>query len=450
MLLSIAQGLATPLYSVRAGNACDVCHIEPVDWANPEISARRCTLDCNVCHESPTGSGLRTPAGQYYGLQVLPTWGRRPTAAAVENNAKPQKARFRLWEGFSGWKEGNTPAKEIPGRFGDIDPGEFDGKSVFRMGADVRSAYYHPFDDDRDTAFFPMQAEAYLMYRPSTPITLYSSFGLKGSKTKLDYTGNDTTEEDGYGYDLPQDYLTIPELFLKLDRFKYNSYIRMGRFYPVYGWRLPDHTSFIRRDLGFDNNRQVFGVEAGLNPNYPFLNVSAFVQGAKFWPGDLCWREDEDCEHSGAGATLSGGYRDIGGQIFGSFHYLNRNHGPEELTGGLGWGLNLFPAVYMGEADYRRTIPEDDNSDPVNALFLYNEIDFLAAKGANLKLKHDWKKENLNQTSGEAHRITVGIEWHPYSHVQLEAQHRTNIAKDDNGDFGVSLREALFIAHLWF
>lgn len=32
--------------------------------------------------------------------------------------------------------------------------------------------------------------------------------------------------------------------------------------------------SFVRRDEQLDQNAQVFGVEAGTNPNYPFANVA--------------------------------------------------------------------------------------------------------------------------------------------------------------------------------
>ena len=69
---------ATPLYAVRSPNRCDTCHVEPVDWANPAVKDRKCSLDCTICHVSPTGGGLRTPSGQYYGREVLPVGENAP------------------------------------------------------------------------------------------------------------------------------------------------------------------------------------------------------------------------------------------------------------------------------------------------------------------------------------------------------------------------------------
>ena len=78
-LLPSTQASATPFYSVGSGYACNTCHIEPMGWMNPDLSERRCATDCQGCHISPTRGGGRTPLGLYYGLEVLPQFGRRPS-----------------------------------------------------------------------------------------------------------------------------------------------------------------------------------------------------------------------------------------------------------------------------------------------------------------------------------------------------------------------------------
>jgi hypothetical protein len=40
-------------------------------------------------------------------------------------------------------------------------------------------------------------------------------------------------------------------------------YVRGGRFFPPYGLRLADHTTYIRRHLGFDLEEEPYGVSAG-------------------------------------------------------------------------------------------------------------------------------------------------------------------------------------------
>ena len=52
-----------------------------------------------------------------------------------------------------------------------------------------------------------------------------------------------------------------------------------------------------RTGLNYDQFAQVFGVEAGLNPNYPYGNVALFYQGVPRWPGDI--------QPQGYGGTLT-------------------------------------------------------------------------------------------------------------------------------------------------
>lgn len=417
------EGQATPIYSIRSANACDTCHIEPLGWANPAESERFCTLDCNGCHYSPTGGGLRTPTGQYYGRQTIAMFGTRPGDFADPQKYKPEgfpdKGRYRLGEGFSGWWAGSTPMAQVTERFGDIDP---DPK--LSVGFDLRGAMFAPLEggDEREVVAFPMQGDFYLMGRPLDNLVLYASAGLRGSRSGE--------------YEDALDYLTVREAFVKLDRLPYNSYVRAGRFAPPYGWRNPDHTSFIRRDLGFDQNRQVFGVEGGYNPNYLFVNAAAFYQGLDAWPGDT---GDE-----GVGFSAIGGWRDLGWQAFGSVHFLDRSQGPDEITAGAGWGLNLYPLVYMGEVDFRRQLSDTDGVEDADALFAYHELNWLVSRGVSALVKYDWLDPNLNFKDDHRDRYTVGLRADPFTYLQVDLQYRANLQALDFLD-----HEVLFILHGW-
>src|SRR5688572_14044427 len=96
---------ATPFYGVGSGHACDTCHIEPLGWKNPPVKDRKCTLDCIGCQVTPTGGGMRTVTGRFYGEQVLPMYGERP-ADGIDPKVYlprgfPSKGRYSLKEGFS-------------------------------------------------------------------------------------------------------------------------------------------------------------------------------------------------------------------------------------------------------------------------------------------------------------------------------------------------------------
>jgi hypothetical protein len=423
---------ATPIYAIRSANACDTCHIEPLGWANPEESERFCTLDCNGCHVSSTGGGLRTPTGEYYGKEVLPMWGTRPGEFGNPRDYLPEgypdKGRYRLFEGFSGWWAGSTRMEDIPKRLGDIDP-----KPKFSWGMDYRGAVYQPMTikdsegAEDELAVFPMQADIYLSGRPLPNLVLYSNAGLRGARDRENKPDNLA--------DSVQEYLAVRELFVKVDRLPYNSYVRAGRFAPPYGWRIPDHTSFIRRDLGFDQNRQVFGLEGGYNPNYLFSNVAVFAQGLEGWPGD-----DGD---EAIGAAAIAGWRDLGWHLFGNFQYLDRSDeaSPDDLMLGVSWGLNLFPAVYLGELDYRM---RNADSGDTNAVVAYHELSYLVTKGLSAQLKYDYQDPDLNVLDDHRDRYTLGLQFEPYTYTQTMLQYRLNMQAKE-----LTNHEILFMFHVW-
>ncbi|MEL6180333.1 MAG: hypothetical protein AAFS10_15330, partial [Myxococcota bacterium] len=226
----------------------------------------------------------------------------------------------------------------------------------------------------------------------------------------------------------------------------YNSYVRAGRFNPSYGWRLPNHTAYTRRDLGFGENRQVFGLEAGINPNYLYANLAGFAQGIEGWPGDD--------EPAGFGSTFNVGWRDLGWQVGASFHYLNRTEEGNEnddITGGLTWGVNFYPVVYLGEVDARITaVPDGDN---VVSLFAYHEINALVARGFTLKGGYEWQDQNIETQDDHNHRIFLGTDWHPYTYTHIEALYRRTWT---GGSYPLTdltdaqADELLAILHVWF
>ncbi len=399
---------ATPLYSVRSASACNTCHVEPTGWSEGALRERRCTLGCGACHVSPTGGGMRTPAGSYFAQQILPRAGRRP---APDNPAG--NSAFSVFRGFSGWEPGPTPISSVPEPYGslDRDPG-------FDWGFDFRGAAFYPLEaSDRDSALFPMQADLYLLGRPLSHLSLYGSIGAMGSK---DRTYDDLSKRTGF-----QQVVAAREVFVMADRLPYNSYVRGGRFAPPFGLRIPDHTSFVRRELGFDQNRQVFGVEGGMNPNYPYVNLAVFYQGWDAWPGDV---EDE-----GVGFAATSGYRDLAGQVGLGVQGLDRFHDQEgidrELSLGVFWGLNLFPVTYLGELDWRTRSMENAAPDYRSA-FLYQELNWELTRGLDTFLKYDWLDLDVGEAGDQVHRGTCGLRWNPYTAIQVEVQYRKTLVPD--------------------
>jgi hypothetical protein len=304
-------------------------------------------------------------------------------------------------------------------------------------GGDLRLMGYFPIaSDTENAAFFPMEAELYGAFRPMRNLVLYADLGLDSSRSGLNLLPSDTPAGEAAG---ALEYLRLRELFVKYDRLPYNIYVRAGRFAPPYGWRIPDHTSFIRRDLGFDQNRQVYGVEAGVNPNYLFANVAVFHQGLDAWPGDD--------QPPGNGAALTAGYRELGWHAGGSLQALSLADGTSQLMAGPLWALNFWPVTYLGELDFRH----DGDVDPNNGLYAYHEVVYEAVQGVDVQAKFDWKDPDLRFKDDHQNRYTLGLLLKPYTYTELQVQYRrTNVG---GGFFSLGgelqAQEALVQVHGW-
>ena len=432
---------ATPFYSVRAGHACNTCHIEPTGWKNPELAKRQCTLDCRGCHTSATGGGMRKPAGRFFGLEEVPMFGNRPSRDGdAEKNRDPgdttTPARFRLWEGFTGWAAGDHDSTQIADRFGAIPP-----TPRFGIGGDFRVMGYFP--DPGRPAIFPMQADLYTMFRPSSFLTLYGDAGLQGARRR---TVGNLQDNKASPKLQAKDYLAVREFFAETTGSTYGTFLRAGRFNKPHGWQIPDHTSFIRRGEGFDQSSQAFGVEAGFDANFPYANVDVFYQGVPGWPGEQLPR--------GAGAGFNAGYRWLAGQIGVSAEYVDfldssNFSNSRSIVAGPIWAVNAYPLVYLGESDLRSTWDQPRyGGAQKTSLFSYQELELSVVRGVALQAKYDYMDPDVKVRNDQQHRYTAGVIVDPYSHTQLTLQIRRNakggaFRKED-------LVEAIAMLHLWF
>ena len=421
---------AQPVYAVRAGNDCDSCHVEPSGWSNPELKARECSLNCQTCHVSPTGGGMRTSSGRYYGREMLPLFGHRPSADA-KPIAEKTEGKFRLLNGFSGWSPGTTSSHDIPDRYGKI-PAE----PMFDGGGDARLMAYFPIGGSDYAAVFPMQFELYGMARPWEHLVLYADAGMKAHRSDFSIESNGETTVTPVS-----EWFRVREVFAKIDHLPYNSYVRAGRFNPPFGWRLPDHTSFIRRSLGFDQDRQVFGVEGGINPNYLFAEAAVFKQGVDWWPGDS--------GEPGWGVSATGGYRELGWQAGASLAYVSEKDGGRQIIAGPLWALNAYPIAWMAEVDIRHET--GGLNGPTNGLYGYQEVQYLFTRGVAAKLKFDWLDPNIAWKDDHQNRITLGADFHPYTGVEIEPQYRRTYTGGGALTIGseVTSDEFLIMTHAW-
>ncbi|MCB9535213.1 MAG: hypothetical protein H6704_03035 [Myxococcales bacterium] len=414
---------ALPQFAVRSARACDTCHVAPDGWEDPELALRKCSLNCNVCHVSPTGGGMRNESGIFYGKQTLPTWGDRPADQAYQTvELVPSSQPIELSEapesqpgGQPASQPAHVPAPGTAGRYAGIEP-----HPTLQIGADGRMMYYVPFAEEEDTAIFPMQADVYLAYRPYNPgklnvgrVTLLVNAGFQGSR--------------GEEFDAFYERAFVREWFAMYHDLPNQLYVRAGRFLPPHGWRTEDHTPFVRQGqliLGqpHDFERQVTGVEVGINPNYLYAHLMVFNAADQ-------WDEPIDPD-GGYGTAASVGWRDLWWQLGGSAIYGTRDDG-HQIAYSAQWALNFeqpgwipFSLIYLGEFHLNHTFPETGRNGL--GLSAFHELDYLAFQGFNTKLRYDWFDADTEIQYDTGHRLTFGFEWHVYTYAEIQATYRHN------------------------
>jgi hypothetical protein len=449
---------ALPQFSVRSARQCNNCHVDPKGWSNPEVKARKCTLSCNGCHVNPTGGGMRNVSGGYYGREILPMFGRRPSDSKGVGQVNPppssQPSSKVSADPPMGWVSKisltELPALSMLGsqhqimdggpgtasRYGGMDP-----FPLFQIGTDLRTMIYRDQSQGK-TSIFPMQVDLHLAVSP-LETTLFN----EGRLTFLTTVGIEGSRSEAYKNVLSRFF--VKEYFGLYDNLPYNLYAKAGRFLPAFGWRLDDHTSFVRQNFTFDHEGQKTGVEVGINPNYAYAHASFFNSASN-------WKKPFD-HKAGYGTALHMGYRELLWQAGASFMY----EGNDSLSGvwaGANWSLNIHdatehhpwkgldwvPVIYLGEFDYRRQTPAGGGRS-VNSLAAFHELNWLIIQGLNIRTRYDWKDADLELKDDHRHRYTFGLVFHPYTFVEVSSQFRLNVLTA-----GDNFSEALLTIHGWY
>jgi len=192
--------------------------------AFPELTIRGAVARCTMCHISPGGGG------------ILNDYGRD---AAGDLLSRGGDGRFLQ----NAWAP----------------------PSWLLLGGDLRAAAL-AYDNTRaiegvELAAFPMQADLRAAVQAG-PFVVVVTGGLRGS-TRL-YLKS------------AADYVQSSEHYAMWTA-ESGAYVRAGKFFPVQGLRLPDHTLYVARYTGLDLFEQPYGAEAGYVGDAWEVHAAGFV-----------------------------------------------------------------------------------------------------------------------------------------------------------------------------
>lgn len=359
--------------------------------------ASRTKYSCQSCHVNPTGGGMRSPLGVQYGRDDLPM--------------ETYKERFQL-DDFS------TRITDFLSYGANFRFLAFSQQKTLGGSTTTR------------TSFFPMQADVFFNFAISKKINLYANpaFGL----------------------------FSRYEIFGIAKVLPASGYVKIGRFYPSYGLRVDDHTSFVREITPFRNHQgQDAGIEIGVSPG-AFNVVVALMNGS-----------GSDRTSTRPLAYLSNAWTQFSlgvvNMLVGASTYDNNTSGNQiHLLGGyavVSYDENLTILVdyeqMKGNAAELKVNSERRTSPLVNPFntsrqnlqqrALYVEADYMLTPGVDLKLAYDFFDPDTRYKTGRAVRYGVGVELFPVSGVEV----RPMLRMIDDSIINLKTRELHVLFHYY-
>ena len=240
------------------------------------------------------------------------------------------------------------------------------------------------------------------------------------------------------------------------------GYIKGGTFLPDYGWRYDDHTAYVRGgDIGFTGagfrpglifvpNYKDIGMEVGINIENLSITSGLFNGSGHTDPISIGIHPDKayvgKITYSGSASNWN--YR-LGVSGYGFRSYK---------MGGVHAGVGINDLVLLGEIDWTHenldvnVSPEPKVLVGFNSMALLAEADYRAIQG--LWLIGRFEMFDPQQGAGDdpagdplnsIKRVTAGLEFFPYSFVEIRPQYRFTIETPNTSN-----DVALVQMHLWF
>jgi len=317
---------------------------------------------CDACHFNPTGGGLRTEFGDVVSENVLP-------ASHIDMGGQP-------------WL----------GKVGDF----------VRIGADLRAdwSYTDVPHTSIEKGFSLEQIRAYadVAVIPKR-LDLYVDEQLApGGASAMEAYGRYTTADGQW-------------------------YVKGGKFYLPFGWRLQDNTAFVREVSGISMTTPDTGVELGFERPE--------------------WSAQLDLTNGAANANTGSGHQITGQAV--SVHPIWRvglgasftqSEAGNKRVATIFGGLRTGPVAWLAEGDIVRDLSFEPERTMLASLL---EADWLVRRGHNVKLSYEYEDPDRSVHNNGETRASALYEFTPIQFLQLRLGYRKYKGIPQNNEQNMSL-----------
>lgn len=355
---------APKVASIIVGAALALLAVRPAD-AEPYLMVRQ-GAKCSDCHTNQTGGGKRTPFAHIHAHEIL----HDLDLFTIPPGVRPFNGELNQWVSIgSDLRVRNTTI------FSDRGPTVPTNKA-FRRSVTSNTTKVNEFLVYSQVDLLP------------DLVTLYAD---------EDFTSGANNRE---AFGLLRGFLP------------WDTYIKGGRLFPVYGLRVQDDQAFIRSRTGYTFQNPDEGGEIGIQPG-PFFLASSVTNGGNSPAGP------KDVQATINGYSVFEDVPVVRNVTAGGSFARQSN---KRWVGGFYGGANLWKFTYLGEFDFidDRKMGSAGRRDQYAA---YAEVDWLLLDWLNIRGTFDFVKVagNRDQT-----RYTIGAEPFINRVIQPRIQYRIN------------------------
>lgn len=330
--------------------------------------------NCMACHVSPNGGGILTDYGRSLSTELMSTWKvtkgfENPFYGAVKNTKKIKfGGQYRILQAY-------------------IENDQVKIKKQFTMQNNLEFAVKYM------KAFF------------------VGALGVR--------EGPDRTPEKGK---------FLSERHYVLWETSGDSRLRVGKFRQHFGINQPNHTRFVKGNLGFGSNSETYNLE--FTKFYEWGEINTSLSLGNFF-GKI--EDDNNKRNIVFNFThyLEGDSRLGIGFLMGKNNQFKRNI----------YGFNAVHSIFKkwilrSEIDFeqKNLISNNSYEEQTEGLYGDNQIGYRLFKGGMAYLLYEYAQENLSKSETQVNSPGIGFQFLPIPHVELQFEYQMRTYKSDPGN----------------
>ena len=313
-------------------------------------------VSCTSCHFSPAGGGTLTPYGRELSAEALSTWS--------------YSGQEQFDHGLLGQRINPKYMKHVPS-----------------VGGDIRGIQTHQENRFvKQGEWFWMQADLELAHREG-PVWGAVSYGRYYARPKAKYK----SRKFYVGADLNKNFSA-----------------RIGRFTPQYGLNIPEHTAFIRSDLGLNQGQETHNAEFTWQADsWSMVNTLVFPRKEK------TSTQKQQGVYSQVSYAFAGTYK-VGAQ----YSYLSSGSVEKQNVGVhalFGFTEKLFALV---EVDVPKTLSTRGKT---RGYVHYLKLGYELTQGLQIAGTHELARSEWKKKVSEKQSFGLSTSFFPIPHVELQA-----------------------------